>query len=462
MNFIQRVGIALRAFNSPNKFNQAFFWGIGSGYTAYDYNNKNYLEQGFLYNPTVFSVINQQAVKSASIPLYVKKIKDKKQYQKLNNLRLITKGDQSIQQKIKTMVLETKAFDDEDLPLPLETPNPYQTWIELRQLMKMFLKTTGNVYLYMLAPEEGVNAGKPIALYVLPSHLIQIIIKDKINLLGVDDPVKEYILTEGDRYITFKAENVIHIKYPNPDYGTNGEHLYGLSPLKAALRNIQSSNTGLNQNIKTLKNGGAFGFIHAKQQALTVDQAKELKERLLEMDANPDNLGKIAGVSAEVGFTRISLATDELKPFDFLKFDEKQICNVLVWSDKSLNNDDGAKYDNADIYQKWNITNNIVPDNNLIAEALNRYFLPRFKGYENTIVEFDISDLPEMQDNLKDLVQWLVQLVNTGIINKWEARDVLRFSNMDVPEELKIFTVQNDIMTLTEAIDNTFSIGNQA
>ena len=33
-------------------------------------------------------------------------------------------------------------------------------------------------------------------------------------------------------------------------------------------------------NIKTLKNSGAYGFIHGKTHPITPDQAAELKERL--------------------------------------------------------------------------------------------------------------------------------------------------------------------------------------
>ena len=64
-----------------------------------------------------------------------------------------------------------------------------------------------------------------------------------------------------------------------------------------------------------------LGFIHSKgNNVMNADQAKEVKDRLKEMDADPARLGKISGVSAELGFIRIALTTDELKPFDFLKF----------------------------------------------------------------------------------------------------------------------------------------------
>ena len=91
-----------------------------------------------------------------------------------------------------------------------------------------------------------------------------------------------------------------------------------------------------------------------------------------------NDLSKIAGSSAEIGFTRLSLTSDELKPFDYLKFDTKQICNVLGWSDKLLNSDEGAKYDNIGYARRMAITDNIQPDLKLLANALNTQFLPYF------------------------------------------------------------------------------------
>ena len=200
-------------------------------------------------------------------------------------------------------------------------------------------------------------------------------------MIGLESPIDHYILTEGNQYAKFEFKDVVHIKYSNPNYDQQGSHLYGQSPLRAALRNIQSSNESIDLNIKTLQSGGAFGLIHSKgQNALTDTQAKTLKERLKEMDNDPSRLAKLTGVSAEIGFTRLSLTSDELKPFDYLSFDLKQICNVLGWDDKLMNNDEGAKYDNYTLAAKRVLLNSLMPDLKLLEEAINNEILPRYKG----------------------------------------------------------------------------------
>ena len=418
-----------------NLYNEAFFQFVGGLGAKYDENASTYLNEGFGRNPDVFSMIMQMADKSRSVPFYVKKIIDKSAKSEIDRLNYATKGNLSINQFAKKRQLEKKAFEDKELPFPLAQPNPNQTWGDIISLFKVYMKTTGNFYIYMNYPLEGNNANVPKQVYVLPSHMVQIVLKKDAKVLQDENPIEKYMLIEGNQYIEFPAENIIHVKYANPFFDFSGSHLYGLSPIKALLRNIESSNEALNQNVKTIKNGGAFGFIGAKDSStpLTAEQATTLKEKLKEMDNDSGRLSRISGMSVPLTFTRISLTTDELKPFEFLKHDQKAIANVLGWSDKLLNNDDGAKYDNVKEERKRVITDNILPDLMLLAESLNKNFIKRFKGYENAILEFDITELPEMQDDIKQLVEWMTKapltLNEQRAILKYEA---LTDDGMDV------------------------------
>lgn len=412
-----------------NAFNQAFFQYLGGGYTTYDVNNQTYIDKGYNLNPDVYACINQMATKTQSVPYEVKVIDNKNAYEKLSQLNNATKGVYSFKQLAKKNVLESKAYSEKEVAFPMKEPNSTQTWSEVWALYKTYMKTTGNCYFYILSPEDGANAGVPIQLYVLPSHLMQIIIEENANMLGVESPISDYILIHGGKFIEFEAKDVIHIKYPNPNFNLNGEHLYGQSPLRSALRNINSQNSAIDLNIKTLQNGGAFGFIHGKSSPLTPDQAQSLKERLVEMDRSPERLSRIAGSSAEVGFTRISLTTDELKPFDYLNWDRKTICNVLNWPDELINNDGKASLGSTDTAQarKQAITDNILPDLKLLEAALNKCFLPRFKGYENTVIEWDICELPEMQEDMKSQAEAL----NLIPLTPNEKRSVFKYETLN-------------------------------
>ena len=425
-NFIQRL---FGKQDVDNDFNKAFYQLLGGGYTKYDSNNKTYLEKGYNTNPDVYAIINKQAVKTVSVPYSVKQIEDKKSYSKLNQLELATKGNLNLSQFIQKVNLQRKAYSEEEMNFPLDKPNPTQTWADIFGLYKTYMKITGNCYIYLMSPEDGMNAGIPIQVYILPAHLIEIVLKKDASMLTVESPIDHYVLIEGNKYVDFDEKDVIHIKYSNPNFDMQGSHLYGMSPLRSALRNINSQNSAIDNNIKMLQSSGAFGFVYGKGTPWTTEQAQSMKERLQEMDKSPERLGKIAGASGEVGFQRISLTTDELKPFDFLNWDRKTICNVLNFPDELLNSDGKASLGSTDTNEarKQLITDDIQPDLVLLQNALNKDFIPRFKGYENAVIEWDVTELPEMQTDMK----MQAEALNLIPLTPNEKRMVFKYETKD-------------------------------
>lgn len=456
---IQGLRRSLAKFISPDKgvynaFARAFYGLIGGAYTQYDELADTYVEKGFLYNPVVYSVIKQQADKAKSVPIMIKSVRDDAAKKRLDRFRMATKGGYDARQVVKSFLLESKAFDEKEYRLPLDKPNPLQSWEDIVSLYLVMMQATGNFYLYLL---KGEFSGEPLQVYVLPSHLMQIVLKDGASVLGMESPISHYMLIEGESFVQFDAEEVIHIALPNPEFGLQGEHLYGLSPLRAALRNLQSSNEAIDNNNRTLRNSGAFGFIHGKNVPLTQDQAEEIKGRMQEMRADTEALGQIAGASAELAFTRISLTTDELKPFEYLSYDAKQICAVLGHDDKLIGNDAGAKYDNVEWAERRVLVGTVMPLLNLLAKTLTNDFLPLFKSYRGTVWEFDYSEMPEMQQDMSQLVGWATQLLDRGVINRDEARALVKYPALGTPEMLA-HTVQVDVIELGEAISNDFRI----
>jgi len=177
------------------------------------------------------------------------------------------------------------------------------------------------------------------------------------------------------------------------------------------------------------------------------------------MDDDTARLANIQGSSAELGFTRIGLSPDELKLFDFLSFDSKQICNVLGWSDTLLNNDDGGKYDKQQIEAKRVVTDTVLPDLELLDQAINSKILPRYKAYKGYCIEHDITELPEMQQDIAKMMEWIKTAVDIGMLNRNEARLALRYSAIE-DSNMDEYTVMSDILTLDQAV-NDFPLNQQ-
>lgn len=445
--------------NVDNTFNKALLSFIGGGLTQYDYDGRTILDKGYNVNSDVYSVISQISRKFASVPGLLNKVESKKTVRELKQLYGNHLDAQSLARK---RILETKAYSNEEIDEPLERPNYYQSDNEFKELWETFMLLNGNAYQWMFRPEFGANAGKPVSRFLLPSHLVQIVLKPNAQFETLSSPVDYYMLIIGDRFATFKEEDVIHSKFPNPNYDLNGSHLYGQSPLKSALKDIQTGNVTKENNIGTMQSGGVYGFIHAKdgQTPLTSDQADDLKARLVEMKTSKDILGRIAGASAPLGFTQVSVDTDKLLPFDYLKSSQKAICNNLGWSDLLLNNEGGAKYDNLDAIWRMAISNRIAPDLKIYEDGLNEKYYPLFKELGPVHLTFDISELPEMQNDMSKLVEWLSKALDNGAITPREFRIALRYSDIDTPE-MNTHFMKSGLRTLEDAIlADSSSIGN--
>ena len=447
MNIFKRFTDSFKT-QTQNLFNKAFFSVIGNTSSSYDPNGKTYLKEGYQSNSFVYSIIQAQAKKTASIPYFIKKVdnetkaRDFKREIKRSNIT-------DPQTKIFLKNLENKAFvpGEDNMDFPLEKPNVSQSWTEFMAMYKSYMKLTGNCYIYCVSPDEGLNSGVPRQIYILPSHLIEIVVKQGANYLLDESPIDYYRLIEGTVFADFPSETVVHIKYPNPEFSLTGSHLYGQSPLKAALKNIESSNEAVNQNLKTMKNSGAFGIIHGKTQPLTPDQAAEIKGRLTEMDNDPSRLSNIAGVSAEIGFTRMSLPTKDLMPFDFLRFDRKEIASCLNWMlIDSTTSDYGGTIKEI---KKENVVADIMPDLGLFEEAFTP-IIQKFKGYKNTMLVFDASTLPEMQADMSTLTNWLSTALLDGTINRNEYREALNYPVIENNQDFERYTTKMGIVALEE------------
>ena len=430
-----------------NKVNLLYFNWVGGGDIPLDFTNTWAIETAFMNNPDVYAVLMQQAGKTSSVPYYVREI-NKEEYKNYQIKRQnFTATAQGLMYELKNQL---QTFNDKYKPLPLDRPNPLMKWGEFFQLSKIYYRATGNVFWYILKNEQGT----PIAIYVLPSHLMQIKLKPDAWGLTLESPIMGYELIYSQNAIPFLEEEVIHIKAPNPKWTFSAEQLYGRSPLAAAYVNIQNQIQANNHLFKMFKSSGAFGFIFAKGEAMTPEQAQQFHDRIKEMDESKERMSKISALGKEIGFQRVSLANDELQPWTALQWDRKTICNVLGWQDELLNNDGKASLSSneAKTARKIIITDNILPDLMLFEEALNDNFITKFKGYENYRIHFDVSELPEMQEDMKELNDWAKEAPIA--LNEW--RELLKFPRLEAEGMDDIWITRSKIRLQEAMIDSNF------
>lgn len=396
-----------------NKYYINSFLQIGNINATFDFDKTWAIETAYSKNPDVYTIVNQMSSKAAQIPFYVKKIKDEKRLSQFkNNRKNIT---------FEHLKAKNNAFDEFFKELPLDKPNPLYGWKHFIQLYETYMALTGDVFIYKHLNELEEIKGY----YILPSNFMRIYLKGNNFEFAEESPVLGYEMSVSTgQSVPFSAEEIIHIKLPNPVWNTNGEQLYGFSPLKAAYYNVENVIQANKHLYKMFKSSGAFGFIFSKGESLDKDQAQQFKDRILEMDASKERLAKIAGIGTEIGFQRIALSNKDMEPWNALQFDRKTIANVLGWSDKLMNNDGKSTLSKDDLQdiRKRVLLDTVLPHIELLEEALTDEF-KQFKGYEKTRVVFDITEMPEVQDDIQKIIEW----ATTAPLSVNEVRDLINY-----------------------------------
>ena len=125
----------------------------------------------------------------------------------------------------------------------------------------------------------------------------------------------------------------------------------------------------------------------------------------------------------------MSLNADELKVIENLNFDRKVFANLLGWSDLLLNNDSSSTYNNIQQEKRRVLTGKIQAGLLLLQEAFNSRLVPFLEGCDSSCVwEWDISEMPEMQEDMDKMIEWMQK----AYLTPNEIRQAVKYETSDL------------------------------
>jgi HK97 family phage portal protein len=360
---------------------------------------EEYISEGYLFNPSVYSVVSFIAQKASTPAWGVYEVKNDKMLQ-------LYKSASHDLPLYKKQAVKTKALveiEDHELSPLFVTPNALQPWAEFIEQAIGYKLITGNTYIHCIGPRNGINAGKVQELWILPSQAVVIIAGNAIK------PVAGYEM-KGDRSVHIPPEEVIHLKYWTPEY-YNGSFLYGLSPIRAGRRVVTKSNSSYDAMVSSFQNMGAVGMITAgdgsTEQALTEEQA-EMIERRLAQKTGAKNRGKPLITSANLKWQQMGMSPADLAIIESDKMDLRTICNLYHVPSELFNDAANKTYSNTKEAGSAVYTNAVIPALTQFRDAFNKFITSRYGG--KIYVDFDLSMISELQDDLNALAGALSQV----------------------------------------------------
>jgi HK97 family phage portal protein len=378
-----------------------------NGALLQEYENGKYVYEGYLGNADVYSIVSFLARKAASIPWYVYKTNNtEKGRTSLLRYKQLTKGLGN-QGAFERAVIERKNAYSENIVMNsalarlLERPNEYQAQDQFLENLfgYRFLSGEGNIY-----GNDGKMGGKFAELNVLPTHFLDIY-PDPNDLYGL---VGYRLMV--DRGIDIPKEQVCAWKTWNPDFdATTRTHLRGLSPLRAAYKTLRMSNNAADASAMMAANGGAKGAITPKPLGtivpnFTIEQANIIKRAVNEDINTVDNKGKVAVLQTPWDYLNFGLSSVDMELVKTMQMSLHQWCRVFGMP-AVLFDVDTSSYNNYQNAMRDLITNTIMPMCCSLRDELNKWLVPRFG--EDVFIDFDITALPEMQQDMERMVRSL-------------------------------------------------------
>lgn len=402
MALIDNIRNLFRTEEKQAPSNMVGYFGVGSG-DAKNYKYQDLAKEGYLKNAIVYRCVNE-----------------------------ISKGAGAVD-----FMLKNGEIMVEDHPLLdlLNRPNPLQSSSEFFNSLFGFLLLSGNAYILKV----GSEVGSPRELHLLRP--------DRIQIKGGGNPIPdryEYVVN-GRVQNVFDVDQdtgsseIKHIKLWNPldDY-------YGCSPLQAAAEEVDQHNLSSKHNINLLNNGarpsGAVIFKPKDDQGFAVNLTESQRQQLL-TDLNnrfvgSGNAGRPMLLEGDFDWKEMGLSP---KDMDFINLKHMSATDIALCfgvPSQLVGVPDSQTYSNIAEARLALYEETIIPHLKLIQSDLNEWLVPMFS--EELEFCYDIDGIPALAERKRKTYENITSAVNTGIMTRNEAREIIGLSPVTGGDDLYI------------------------
>ena len=361
---------------SSEQVQSALLQFIGGGLVVPEDNAKSYITNGYNLNVVVHSAVRYITRRAAGIPL-----------------KLVLQGKDGKETNIdKHPILDL-----------LRRPNDFQNYNEFAEQSLGFYLLTGNSYNYQVKSTTRESA-IPIELYNLPAQYVEIKTKGNTGTEGIEAYNLRTISTQE-----FDPKLIIHLKTPNYLF-ENGQWLYGMSPLKAALKALNTNNSNQTALAKLAQNLGAIGLLMFDQKS-NDNAAAPNKEQLRAMQSfinksvqGSVNRGGIRAMSQLFKWQSISASQKDLGLLEGSKMTARDIYSIYGLDSKLFNDHTSSTYNNIAEAKKGAYTEAILPTLNAWLAKLNAEFFTKGDGL---CLKPDLSGIEVLHKDQTELINVL-------------------------------------------------------
>lgn len=354
----------------------------------FDNNSNGQINDGYIKNVDVFSIVKKIVDISKSIPWIIEQKNNKGDWEELRNTSL------------------------HEL---MEEPNLLKgyTWNDIEEMSLLYLLITGNTY---LSGGTRLNSQLIESLEVLPSNCINIynLNQDFFN------PEIIYQFSLGSSQRRYTDKEIKHIKFYNPNVQRFN---YGLSPIQVAANVVQVGNERWTADASILGNRAVVGLLSDESNVpLLPEEVDVIDNKLRNRFGGARKYGQIITTNKKLSYIPIGLSPSDLQLLEKGVVTTRTLCNILGL-DSSLFNDPANKtFNNRVEAEKAMFTNCIIPLSDKMSESYSSYLCPNHFPSKTVRMRQDFSKVECLQENLKEKSTILADLKIKGIYTANEVR----------------------------------------
>lgn len=424
-----------------------------------DYNIITYVNL-FVENWAVYTIVSRIARRAASVPMYEYKIEDQSAQKQLKALRKMIKPHKAKKLYIKSY---GEQIEETDMTKLINQPNPCQGRDQFFEQLFRYYETCGEVFIWLNRGDyeydflTGGDLMAPIyEMIIIPAQYVELI-PNPDNAFGI----LGYRFKNGGKYELIGINDMIHWKMPTVEFDAYTRiHLRGLSPLKPGLKPAEQVDALTDAQVSMAQNDGAKGVLYRDSDSTSgkLSPIDETTVRTtIDRKINNRNVkGAVAflGGMGKWGYHQFGQTGEQMQLNEAMDGSFVRLSNLFGVSPNLFM--PGSTFDNVKHAQRDLITNVLCPALESLCGELNKKLPKAFNT--NTILDIDITELPEMQDDMGTLVTslqaayWLSPNEKREAMNEEESPD----PNMD---KIYIPTTLTPLDDLNINLDNAGNYG---
>lgn len=330
---------------------------------------------------------------------------------------------------------EAKGRDADKLRRLLRNPNPMQSGSQFRAQGYAYTQLFGWNLVMVVKPfgyKDNIDAS---ALWNVPPHLVDIEETRKLFYqTGKEGIIKSIVLNWDGARVSLPVEDCYIITDLVPPIGDMIFPQSRVKPLQYAIANIigayESRNEIINhrgaRGIITNRGSDAAGLVPIPQS-----EKDALENHFKGRYGMRHGMIQFIITSAMVDYVPIGQKVDEMKLFEEVEADRKEICDGYGVPPDLLSQEKGSTFNNKQESEKKLYTGTIIPESENYDNQLNRLFDTEKYSLR---IEYDYSHVPILQEDKKAQAQAKKELA-TAVVNMYKNRFITLNRAREIMEE---------------------------